>query len=376
MKKMKYMKYKLIGLFLLVAMYCQAGVFEVAKEFQKTINKEFPITADGEVAIHNKYGKVDIHTGDFNKVNIKITITVDTKNAEKADELFERISVDFSHSESFVKAVTNIESKSSSWFNWGSNSSGSYKIDYDVEMPIGCSLDLKNKYGHSYVDNLRNDADFEIKYGNLKTEDIAGDVKLTLGYGKGNLGSVHDLKLLIKYSQLEADKANNIFSETKYSGLNFSEVGGQLDVVSKYDKYTVGSVGDFEFEGKYGNIVITEVGDLYVNVGYTDIIIDKLQNRGIFEVTYGKTEIDQLNQGFDKVSYQGKYTDLIIDLDADFDVTMELENKYGSIKYPEMMTVSRDIRDGNHRIVRCGTSGAQGKGSIAVDISYGNIKIR
>ena len=62
-------------------------------EFTKNINKEFNISANGDVSLANKYGKVDLKTWSQNKVKIDITITVDARNQSNADDIFERIKI-------------------------------------------------------------------------------------------------------------------------------------------------------------------------------------------------------------------------------------------------------------------------------------------
>ena len=90
-------------------------------EFKKNINEEFNISADGDVSLTNKYGKVDLKTWSQNKVKIDVTITVDARNQSDANDIFERIKIQFDNGADFVKAETSIPSlrqqlqRSESW---------------------------------------------------------------------------------------------------------------------------------------------------------------------------------------------------------------------------------------------------------------------
>lgn len=54
-------------------------------------------------------------------------------------------------------------------------------------------LDLNNRYGNSYIGKLNGKLTAEIKYGDLRTEVIANDADLSLGYGKASIAKVNHL---------------------------------------------------------------------------------------------------------------------------------------------------------------------------------------
>ncbi|MEM9992285.1 MAG: hypothetical protein AAF738_11020, partial [Bacteroidota bacterium] len=97
--------------------------FTPKEEFIKTIERNFDASADGIVQLHNKYGSIDISTWERNKVTLKVIIKANARTKDKAQELFDRIHIDISNGNDFVKAETHIES--SSW--WGNWTKGDYK---------------------------------------------------------------------------------------------------------------------------------------------------------------------------------------------------------------------------------------------------------
>ena len=366
-----YMKYKVLFLLMITTCISIASPVDFAQEFTKTIERDFNITSNGIVDISNKYGKVDIHTGNVSKVEIQITITVEASSESKADEVFERIRVNFSNSADFVGAETEIRSKSNNW--WG-GSKESFTIDYDVRMPVGCNLNLSNKYGNSFVEELNNDASCTIKYGNIKMQNVDGDLDLVLGYGNATLQNAHDLKFDIKYANVEMRNGYTLNSTSKYSKLEFEEIM-DADISSKYDTYKILKAKDIQFDGKYDNLSCKTVNNVDIDVNYTDVRIGALGGRGIFEVTYGNTSIAELGKDFKEIDYEGSYSDLTIELNQDLDAELDLESNHGDIRYPSMFTVNREIKDGSSHTVRC-KSGSGGQGIIKVDLSYGDIKIR
>ena len=99
-----------------------------AQEFTKTIKKEFSLNANGTVNLVNKYGKIDVKTWDKSRAKIEVTIVVKAGSESHAQVVFERIRIDFSNDDSFVKAETIIESNKSSWFDWGSSDRTEFQI--------------------------------------------------------------------------------------------------------------------------------------------------------------------------------------------------------------------------------------------------------
>ena len=129
---MKTLKFRVLSVVLsLVA----GAVFAApAQDFEKKIVDQFAIASDGEVEIINRYGKVELETWDENEVKIEVTIIVEAKSQGKADEVFERIKVNFSNTSSLVRASTDIAS-GSKWDKWFGSSSNKFEINYHVWVP-------------------------------------------------------------------------------------------------------------------------------------------------------------------------------------------------------------------------------------------------
>ena len=120
------------------------------REFSKTINKQFNMPADGLVELSNRHGKIDIKTWDQSAARISVKILVDAKDEEDAQEVFDRININFYNTSETVGAETEIEDRRSSWWNWGDNSD-EFSINYEVFMPASANLDVTAKYCDVYA---------------------------------------------------------------------------------------------------------------------------------------------------------------------------------------------------------------------------------
>ena len=199
-----------------------SGYSTYAKDFEKVVKEEFNIDRDGEVRIANSYGTVKINTTGGNEVVIKVTLKVDTRNEEEAQEFFDKVDIDFSNSSSVVSASTEIgKQKRSSWTRWLNpknwNSNDRYSINYEVWMPTTCKLDVSHRYGDLVVGDLENDVNLSLNYGDAILESIDGDLELDLRYGNVKVKNVNDLDLDIGYGEFKCKSSRDVKCDSKYS---------------------------------------------------------------------------------------------------------------------------------------------------------------
>jgi len=342
------------------------------QEFKKQIKKEYAINPKGEVALYNKYGKIEVKTSTNNKVTIDIEIIVNANSEKSAKETFDRINFDFYNDENYVKAMTMIESKVS----WGwNNNNADYTINYYVNMPKTCRLDLNNKYGDSYISYLDASAKVDVKYGNFKMDGLSENLMVTLGYGNGTVESCKDLNAGVSYGKLYLKDARNIAMETKYSELEIIK-GNDVAISTKYDTYTIGNIKRLSNTGKYDHFQIMNVNEIAMTTNYTDVKISNFENSGAFNMSYGELQMKNIAKDFKYISVDAKYTDVYIDVEENASYSFYGSSSYGDIRFPSSMNTSRNEDSGYSKYVD-GFVGSKGsKGKITVKLSYGDLKLK
>ncbi|MCC7244746.1 MAG: hypothetical protein IT269_03625, partial [Saprospiraceae bacterium] len=177
--------------------------FKPTQEFIRSLSRQFDTDAKGTTALYNKYGQIKVNTWSNNKVKIDVQIVVNARNQKEADKMFERINVNFTNAWGYVKAETFISETMYGgwWFNENSNCQD-FKINYDIWMPENNQLDLKNKYGNSWVSKLNGKLLAEIKYGDLHAEIISNDADLNIAYGKADIQQTNNVTGQLSYSEL------------------------------------------------------------------------------------------------------------------------------------------------------------------------------
>ena len=354
-----------------------AGLTLKKQEFVKTVKEEFNIASDGQFTLKNKYGDVNINTWSDNKIKIEVTITVKAGTEKAAKEVFDRINIDFSNSNNYVTAETNIEDKKSKgWSWWSSSSSYEFSIDYEVFMPKTNNLDLYNKYGHSYVGALHGAAKVSVKYGDIRMEEVQNDLDLSVGYGNGTIIKANNSDVVLSYGKLRFKNAADLDMETKYSKIYIDEAA-DVKCASKYDTYEIGQIKSFRNQGKYDNIEITSVETIDVLAKYSDFDIRTIKKRADFDMQYGGMAVETLGSDFSEVQLLGKYTEFKINVTPGTNFKLDAVTQYAGVRYPSTMQVVYEKEKGNSHEVEGYMGGDRSTPKlIKARLSYGGIKVR
>ena len=351
---------------------------EPRQEFSKIIYKEFNISPFGTTQLSNKYGKIDVHTWDGNQVKIKVNIITNTNSQAEAEKIFNRIRIDFYNDANFVKAVTNISEESGSWSNWGwnGNRNSDYTINYEVYYPRGNFLDLSNRYGDSYIGTTNGAVKVNVKYGNVRTEDINNNLDLNVQYGDAFVANVKkDMTADIDYGKLIMKSAEKIKIDGDYSEFEV-ENAGDLTVNSDYTTLRANKVGNFASKMDYGHIKLKEVGNLTFDGDYTDIVVNYLSNFVSVDMSYGGFSVDKVGKNFSECRIDANYTDIKIGTEDGCAYRLDAESNYGSINYPAGMNITSEKESNSSERVAGSIGSKTAKGFMKVSVNYGGIKIR
>ncbi|HLP94941.1 MAG TPA: hypothetical protein VK168_12945 [Saprospiraceae bacterium] len=351
---------------------------EPKQEFVKTINREFSTAADGTTAIYNRYGSVNIKTWQNNTVKVDITIVVTAKSQREADATFNNINVNFTNAWGYVKAETMIaETMTYGAGNWwpGKACGDDFKINYDVWMPIGNQLDLKNKYGNAWVGALKGKLLAEIKYGDLRAEAISNDADINIGYGKAFLTKVNNLYGQSSYSELNITEARDIQLDTKYSETRV-EKANNVRITSRNDDFTLGNIEELRLQTKYANLKSNYIRTAYITAQYSDMDFAAVKEGIDADMTYGKLQINSLSRNFSNVNVVGKYTGVTVGVERGAAYRFDAEVDYADAHVPQSATVKSRSDSNNREAVQGYLGNESAKGLVKARLTYGDFVIR
>lgn len=361
----------LIALAFLLAPAAQAA--SPKAEFTKTVKREFSIDPNGLTQFITKYGKLDIKTWDQDKVKVNVTIRVQARSEEEAQKVFDQIRIDFTSSNNLVKAETIIES-SSGW-SWFSSSKTDYTIDYEVYLPKTVTLDVAHKYGDVFTSAFAGRVIMNVKYGNLRMDELSNNLNLDLSYGNATIASVRDAEASISYSNLTLARVRDGKFTTKYSNLSIEE-GNYITSDSKYDTYRIGTISKLNSRGSFGAVEVNKVEDLTSFARYTDFKVAELGNSADLELEYGGARLEHIRKGFSEIRLNGRYTDFKVQVEEGASYQLEASGKYAGILYPSAMKVTFENEQPTFHEVTGHIGVSNARSVIRARLDYGGLKMQ
>lgn len=362
--------------FLLLILLCAATVpsDEGRREFTKTVKKEFDISPEGTVEILTKYGKVEVNTWDRNRVKVEVQIVVRTLNETSAQEVFERINVDFINNDNYVKAATNISTNKDWWAGWG-DSKTDYTINYEIFMPPTNHLELETKHCDVWVGKLEESARVEMKYGNFRFEGLGEETELNLAFSNGQIDNAKYIDASLNHCTLKLEEVEEITVSSRYSNLSI-EKAKDVRVNSKYDNYKLGQVDNFRNSGQYDNIEIISANNVFVDSKYTIIRATEIDNQIDIELDNGGLVISKMAKGFSGINLLGRFTDFQIGIEDGAQYKLDALADYAGIGYPKSMKVIYEkAKSTTHEVM--GQEGEpQADALIKARLNYGALKVK
>ncbi len=345
----------LLGSLLLIS-----GVIYSQNEVKKEFHHEFPTNLNTILTLDNKYGDIDLKNWDKALIQIDVVVEVLNSSQEKADRLLSYIEVVFAAEGDEVSAKTVFDEKFNNTSTWRDDND--LKINYTVQMPKDIQLNLFNKYGDVFINEITGRATIGIKYGKLKANRIyRGNEKplteIDLGYSDASIEESDWLKVTMKYSNLNLNSTGAIVLLSKYSKLSLEECSS-LVIDGKYDVYKL---------GKMANLVAV--------CAYSNFEIEEVREKLNMETEYTDCKIVYMPATFISIDITNRYGGYRIGLDPDASYKIDGQAEYAKISYPDEGKVSRIVENTSMQV-----NGVVGKetnpdANVRIVTKYGGIKL-
>lgn len=347
----------LLLIFPLFLYHAAAQKSELTKEY----HEEYGVTENTKLILENKFGNVDIKDWDQKKITIDVLVTVEHSSKTSAEKLLEYINVEFDQAGDKITAKTVFDDRLNRE-SWSRGKDGKrFSIDYTVNMPRDLKLDLSNKYGDTFINELTGEALINVKYGNLKANKIIrGNVeplsKVILKYGKGSIEEVDWLTLEVKYChKFEINQAAALVIMSGYSKV-FVSKASSIVVDSKYDNFTLGEVNNFVAES-----------------GYTGYTFDKVKNKLILTSRYGNCEVKTIPKTFEKIEINSKYGTIKLGIDPEASYQLNGEAGYGKITFPSTGKLSKISSSNSFTVDGVVGTDSSPKATVKILTKYGSV---
>jgi len=368
MKKLRGWKYRICTLSLLMIIGISVFPRDDAR-LSKTITKTYHANVGSKLELNNKYGDIIINTWSYDSIAIAITITSFGKNDEAAAKLMERTDINFSSTAGGLVVSTQLD-KSDGWLRnfWNELSGYSQTIiskdqltvDYDISLPEFVQLELSNKFGDVYVAERSATTRINISNGNLKAEDLTGEVYLNLKFCEADINSIRQSDITLKSSELNLGNAHKLTVQSSSSDIFLGSIN-QIRLESRTDKISINEIQTLEGRSSFSKIRLKNV------LGGLDL-----------ETNYGNLTLDNIDGGFSKVLVHGKSTDINLRFDQLAYFNTRIVAKEGKFDLPDDHGLKQVYTDGTERFIRStGHLGVykSGPGEVNIDAQGGKVRV-
>jgi hypothetical protein len=324
------------------------------EEFTKVIRRDFTITPDAQLTVNNRFGKIHCANWEKNAVSMEVTITVTAADQEEADKKFKRISIDFTDTPSSVTATTNMQDDK----GYGK---GKFSIDYMISMPVSVNLDLTNKFGNIFINEVQGKARINLGYGNLEAKKLGNsDNLLDVKFSNARINWIKGAVVTLKYSNMDLDYAGSLRLDSKYSNLDAEKIVA-LNVLFEGGKLNMENSSAVDSKSKF-----------------SDIDIQRIEQSLVLDIQYGKCDVHEMPADFTTVNIRNKYGDISIGLSDQAKYSLEADLKYCELDYPsekaKFTFKSTSPTSNNYKGIIGGSDAPASK--VVVRSEYGNVNLK
>ncbi len=325
-------------------------------EYTRVIKKEFNVNPDAQLTVTNKFGEIHCTNWEKNVVGIEVKVIVEATNDNTAAKMLENITINFNNTASLVEATTVIEEMRTSGKN-------SFRVNYIISLPVGMSVDLTNKFGDIYLNEVSGKARISLSYGSLDVNKLNNsDNLIEMKFcNSAKVRSVTGAVVNLKYSTLDIDYAGSLRLDSKFSNLNANKIIA-LNV---------------SFEG--GSVDIKNSSSIEIRSKYSDIDVDKIEQSLNLDIQYGSCSVKSMGPDFTSISINNKYAAVDIRLPETAVYNLDAAVKYCELRFADGNTAlnyrSVSPTSSEYRGV-VGSRDAKPKATVTVRSDYGSVSLK
>jgi len=317
-------------------------------EFKKQYHESYEVNSDVILTVENKFGFVKIVTSETDKITIDVTVKVEARNQEKAQQLLDKIDISITGNPSNVSAITSILKNSK--FK-------ELAIDYTITMPVSGNVDITNKFGSFYLNELNGNSKLYVTYGSLDVGNLnsqSNDITVKFGSGK------------IKYAQY-------LDYTTRYSSASVKRAK-LLNLDNQYGNVIVGEVGRMNLSNAYGDVDLGTIVELTIDTKFGDVEVEGVISSLDLDTQYGDVEIYFISKDFETVNVHGSFGDVELAFQPGSNFTLQSKASFGDISIPEG-TINEVDGSGNSDTYNGKMFEGASPSTVKVKMSYGDIDI-
>jgi hypothetical protein len=308
-------KYYRTGIILLTFIFLIPWINITAQDFTKDYSGKYDVDKGATLLIKNKFGDVKCVAWDENSVSINVTVKVDASSQEKANRVFDKISVELSGDRNLVKGTTTISNISNA----------EYSVNYDIRMPRWINIDLNNQFGDIYVDEIDGTAKIDLEYGSMNANAFNGaNSDLTVKFSDVEIGFMKDGTLDIEYSKLKLKGVEN------------------LKLISRFNEINLGKLSSLNLDSQYDEVDVENAGEVISVSRFTELDFGKINGDFDFDIEYGDLDVDYISAAFKTGKVRNSFAGVDLTFDSKATMNIDAELEFGELSYPKAGSMNHE----------------------------------
>lgn len=177
---------------------------------KKNITKIYNVKTGALLSINNQYGNISLKGWKQKQLVVKITISGQSVKLSQANKMLGSVSIKSRQKRGEITLQTAIDTAS---LYLRLSTDDQCHISYQVFVPDGLKLNIKNSFGNIQAENLTGELSINEKFGNLKVEHTSGPVNFDVEQGNADI-----------------DRLRNAFLKFKgFNNVRIGELSGSVD---------------------------------------------------------------------------------------------------------------------------------------------------
>jgi hypothetical protein len=284
-------------------------------EYVTQVVRSFRVNNGVTLNLENKYGKIHVIRWNIDSVKLIIDLRIRTKDTGKMQKLKQNIDFEFTASQYFLNARTKIGENASDVFQDIKDIAGTYlsssntvTINYTVMVPDYISLKIENKFGNVYLDDISQEFNLTLSYGDFSCNRLTGKSEIRITSGNAEIGYIREGLLFLSYGNMHLHDAGKLTAETRSSTL------------------TVDKSSDLRINSRRDKVYLNELGSLSGESYFSNISGGILHNEMNFVSRYGAINLDNIHKSFSSLNLSAEFTKVTLSFDRTASYNLELSH--------------------------------------------------
>ena len=350
-----------------VALTLALGQGVIAQEqVSKKIERSYTMTDSGELHLENKYGNINIHGWEKDETSVVITIAVNHRKRENAEDLLKRISPVIRDNDNYVSIGYEIAEKSSGFFgnlfekaNPFDFNRSNIQIDYKVYMPAKAELNVTNTFGDVIIEDWKGELKGAIEHGDLWVNEDLNKATVDIKYGKLRARNINYGSLTLKNGDLDMENSKN------------------LRINSSGTEMSINKINSLEFYSNKDEVALEEVGTIYGTLKFTTVEVNKLTKDVDLTMKIADFRISEILASDADIAIEQESSEVSLNI-TDFAHRFEATLEEGLVRLPKSFeNVDSKMLDKGKKLREIyGTYGQNTEGSISISGKKGVILLK